>query len=60
MCPILNRAAKGKTKLVDVQDVSYARGIKPVSTTKNSMRNQPCPCGSRKKYKKCCWSKVMS
>lgn len=20
-------------------------------------RNQPCPCGSGKKYKKCCWLK---
>lgn len=20
-------------------------------------RNDPCPCGSGKKYKKCCWSK---
>src|SRR5665213_2737687 len=22
---------------------------------KNSQRNQPCPCGSGKKFKKCCW-----
>jgi uncharacterized protein YecA (UPF0149 family) len=21
-------------------------------------RNDPCPCGSGKKYKKCCWLKV--
>jgi hypothetical protein len=20
-------------------------------------RNEPCPCGSGKKYKKCCWNK---
>jgi len=20
-------------------------------------RNEPCPCGSRKKYKHCCWNK---
>jgi len=25
---------------------------------KNSLRNQPCPCGSGYKFKKCCWSKV--
>jgi hypothetical protein len=25
---------------------------------KNWMRNQPCTCGSGKKFKKCCWSKV--
>lgn len=24
---------------------------------KNYMRNQPCVCGSGKKFKKCCWSK---
>jgi len=24
---------------------------------KNYMRNQPCVCGSKKKFKKCCWSK---
>ena len=22
---------------------------------KNWMRNRPCPCGSGKKFKKCCW-----
>lgn len=21
-------------------------------------RNDPCPCGSRKKYKSCCWTKT--
>ncbi|WP_024333075.1 SEC-C metal-binding domain-containing protein [Desulfotignum balticum] len=25
---------------------------------KNWMRNKPCVCGSGKKFKKCCWSKV--
>ncbi|MCP4607699.1 MAG: SEC-C domain-containing protein [Planctomycetes bacterium] len=25
---------------------------------KNWMRNQPCPCGSGKKTKKCCWTKM--
>ncbi len=24
---------------------------------KNSMKNKPCPCGSGKKFKTCCWSK---
>lgn len=23
---------------------------------KNFMRNKPCPCGSKKKFKKCCWA----
>lgn len=25
---------------------------------KNSMRNQPCPCGSGKKTKVCCWRRL--
>ncbi len=29
----------------------------PLFARKNSMRNKPCPCGSGKKFKKCCWSK---
>jgi uncharacterized protein YecA (UPF0149 family) len=24
---------------------------------KNHMRNKPCPCGSGKKFKKCCWAR---
>lgn len=26
----------------------------PVSSDKKAKRNDPCPCGSQKKYKKCC------
>jgi uncharacterized protein YecA (UPF0149 family) len=25
---------------------------------KNSLRNKPCPCGSGKKFKKCCWHRA--
>lgn len=25
---------------------------------KNKLRNIPCPCGSGKKFKKCCWSRA--
>ena len=25
--------------------------------TKNKFRNQPCPCGSGRKFKNCCWNK---
>jgi preprotein translocase subunit SecA len=25
---------------------------------KNWMRNKPCPCGSGKKYKNCCWANI--
>jgi len=27
---------------------------KPVKSAKTAGRNDPCPCGSGKKYKKCC------
>ncbi len=30
--------------------------IKPVKADKKIGRNEPCPCGSGKKYKKCCGS----
>ncbi len=38
---------------------SYEEGVitedlKPISGTKKPKRNEPCPCGSGKKYKNCC------
>ena len=30
---------------------------KPVTSSPKVGRNDPCPCGSGKKYKKCCWNK---
>lgn len=36
--------------------------IKPITslfTRKKTGRNDPCPCGSGKKYKKCCWPKTI-
>ena len=31
-----------------------AKGAKAIKTTQKAGRNDPCPCGSGKKYKKCC------
>ena len=31
--------------------------IEPVQADKTPGRNDPCPCGSGKKYKKCCGAK---
>jgi len=31
--------------------------VKPIHTDTNVGRNDPCPCGSGKKYKKCCAKK---
>ncbi len=35
--------------------------LEPLGDTvrKNYMRNQPCVCGSHKKFKGCCWSKYV-
>lgn len=33
--------------------------IKPIFTIPKVGRNDPCPCGSGKKYKKCCWLKTI-
>jgi preprotein translocase subunit SecA len=46
-----------------VQQVSYNTGEgaeerKPVTRGKKVGRNDPCPCGSGKKYKKCCGASV--
>ena len=38
-------------------DDDYAE-TQPVSVEKKTGRNEPCPCGSGKKYKKCCLNKL--
>lgn len=38
------------------EDVKKVKRMSKVRR-KNWMRNQPCPCGSGKKFKKCCWNK---
>lgn len=32
----------------------YTHGVVPQASSKKVGRNEPCPCGSGKKYKKCC------
>ena len=31
--------------------------VAPAEHSRKICRNDPCPCGSEKKYKKCCWNK---
>lgn len=38
----------------DGWDVEHTKRIQPHSRFSHVGRNDPCPCGSRKKYKKCC------
>ena len=41
----------------DVSDLELLLNIpKPAKVEKKIGRNEPCPCGSGKKYKKCCGS----
>lgn len=40
--------------MVNTPDTSNFQGTTKVG------RNDPCPCGSGKKYKKCCWNKNMN
>jgi uncharacterized protein YecA (UPF0149 family) len=35
-------------------DESYFRNTVPIIAEPKIGRNEPCPCGSGKKYKKCC------
>ncbi|MBT7153787.1 MAG: SEC-C domain-containing protein, partial [Deltaproteobacteria bacterium] len=39
------------------QESYYQPESEPVRTEPKIGRNQPCPCGSGKKYKKCCGKK---
>ena len=44
--------------LIDLgEEAGEKRDASPLFARKNSMRNKPCPCGSGKKFKKCCWNK---
>ena len=39
---------------ISPQEQSYQRSAEPLKATLKIGRNDPCPCGSGKKYKKCC------
>mgnify|MGYP006306055905 CR=1 FL=1 len=44
-----------KTKPEDISDLELLQTpVKTVNVEKKVGRNDPCPCGSGKKYKKCC------
>jgi len=39
------------------QMIKDAKKVDPLSANEGPGRNDPCPCGSGKKYKKCCGAK---
>jgi uncharacterized protein YchJ len=53
--PSRRRAGLPTTSSSIAEDVSLDNGQ---ATNAKVSRNAPCPCGSGKKYKKCCWRKA--
>lgn len=43
-----------KLDFVESPSKAAAKPLTPITTPKKVERNDPCPCGSGKKYKKCC------
>lgn len=54
----LRRAAGNKNKTNQYGPAKIAGAEKPSDPNREVGRNDPCPCGSGKKYKKCCLGKV--
>jgi len=40
--------------VLNSEEQSESKKSKPITGTKKPKRNDPCPCGSGKKYKNCC------
>jgi len=54
---ILKVSLKKEESLSPVPIVIRQGGLREKGLRKKPGRNDPCPCGSGKKYKKCCWPK---
>ena len=50
----LEREKREKERLPTEEEPDLPPPVKPVQADKTPGRNDPCPCGSGKKYKKCC------
>ena len=54
----LARKARGKDDVEDEQELlKKTDKVEPIKSDAQPRRNDPCPCGSGKKYKKCCGAK---
>ena len=53
--PLMDRIFEDR-RFAEVANTPMKPPIKPIETsiTKQPVRNAPCPCGSRQKYKRCC------
>lgn len=55
----LARRARSKEDVEAEQElVKKTEKVKPLHSDRAPGRNDPCPCGSGKKYKKCCGKKA--
>jgi preprotein translocase subunit SecA len=52
--PTASRATAGMGRQQMITNRGEGKKPQPVRTEKKAGRNDPCPCGSGKKYKKCC------
>lgn len=57
--------AEDKGKVLNKQEMTrwlsrHPRNSRQILGVKKIGRNDPCLCGSGKKFKKCCWSKFQS
>ena len=51
--------AEERRRMVPIRDEELQTVVRmDRAERKNWMRNKPCPCGSGKKFKKCCWNKL--
>lgn len=54
----LARKARSKDELEAEEELlEKTEKVEPIQADKQPGRNDPCPCGSGKKYKKCCGAK---
>ncbi len=53
----LTKALEENRHLAPITEVQQRAMVEmPTDRRKGYMRNQPCVCGSGKKFKRCCWS----
>ena len=54
----LSRKARGIDDVEDEQEIiKNTEKVEPIKADQEPGRNDPCPCGSGKKFKKCCGGK---
>ena len=54
----LAKRARGKDDIEAEEELlEKTEKVEPIKADRTPNRNDPCPCGSGKKYKKCCGAK---